>query len=307
MKRYNGWAVLVTALAVTAAPAFAQTSGYGGLFGAITAVQNAIAPPPPPAPEPTVSATQLTPEQQAQQQQMPDLASAQANAPISASQSVPQTVYGPVDPSAPTVGGSLWGNGTATSVGRTLPGGPGSNSGYCDPDVALQDERMRADVIQGRMDLARREFSLLPAGMLNLSCVDRILNAMPNIFLNNGFQGLLSQFTGAFTCERILRSVNSYANQTISQYVGQGMGMVSRTMSSALPIGQIIPGVSLGSLTGNINLGGLGVNIGGVGSNPSYVNLGQTWNSQAISGTSAFGGNPGYGGGYGAPTKLFGP
>ena len=182
-----------------------------------------------------------------------------------------------VNGSGPSTASQLWGSGNSTSAGRSLP--TGASDGYCDPQVAKLDEQLRSQVIDARTQLARSTYSILPTGMLNLGCIDRILNSTVNIFGPGGLQGILNQLLGAFSCERILRTVNGYANQKVSEYSSQAMGYISNGVNS-LGIGEVLPGVTLGSLTsGRVNLNP-SVNLGGAGSNGSgYVNLGQAWST----------------------------
>jgi hypothetical protein len=189
---------------------------------------------------------------------------------------------------------------------RTIQGAD-SNDGWCDRDIALADERNRASVIEGRTALARQNFSLMPEGMMSLSCIDRILNTGLNIFNLDFLDNVMNNLRNTFSCQRVLQRVNSYANQQISQYVGGAIGSVVGGANSAFAstgIGQVLPGISLGTFTGNINMNPVYVNIGGVGSGGagSFINFGQNWNK---GGFAHFGGGS-WGGGVNMGNSLLG-
>ena len=269
-------------LCCISSPAFADGDGYGGLFdgpGAATAVPIA-------SPDAVPSQVVVQPVASTVPAVQPAAQPATAQAPaLPMAPTTPVTTW--AAPGAPS--GGAWGSGGSTDAGRLLP--TGASDGYCDPEIAKLDEKLRAQEVDGRTSLARQSFSLLPAGFSSLSCIDKLLNSTINIFGPGSLQNLLSSILNSFSCQRVLSMVNSYANQQISQYTSQAAGMVSGSLSG-LPIGSAIPGVSLGSLTaGAVNLSPT-INIGGAGSN--YVNLGQAWNN-----------NPG-GGGPTLPSRLFG-
>ena len=199
-----------------------------------------------------------------------------------------------------TVGNTLWGSGSSTANGRSLV--TGSSDGYCDPEVAKIDEKLKAQEIESRTSLARSTFSLLPSGFGHLSCIDTILNSTINIFGQEGVEALIAQVLNSFSCDIVLRQVNSYANQEISEYTSLAVGMAMSKvgdLTSKLPIGNVIPGVNIGSMaSSSVNLHP-SVNIGGVGSNGSdYTNLSKLWGSSGSSGSTYSGPQ--------LPSKLFG-
>lgn len=169
------------------------------------------------------------------------------------------TAFAP-DASAQATG--FWGSGTATATAASA--GEGND---CDEEVSRRQDQLREQVVNDAVELAKANYESPLSGLGGFaqgSCLDRLLNpSLDGIFSPPNLSAILSMLEG-FICSRA------------SSMLAEATQPLSRSLQAALPIGEVIPGVNLGSLSGGI---GVRVNQGGSARTGSYVNtnLSQTW------------------------------
>lgn len=226
---------------------------------------------------------------------------------VAAAQTTPvstSTLYGPPLPPgyAAAASGGYWGAGQ-------------KGSGDCDPTVAKHQDTLRRSAISDWQTLASRTYSTLPStGFTGISCIDSLLNSSLNIFGNSSLDDLLA---------KIEQGVCNALGSVVAMGANMLMSPVNQALNGALPIGQIIPGVDLGSLSSGVlmspNIGGAATPGGlsfGVSGNASGspVNVrelfdpatGQIRSSTSRDSFGGYGGTPSYGSMFGRSSAMMG-
>lgn len=169
---------------------------------------------------------------------------------------------------------SYWGSGTATAAAAGSPEGKD-----CDDEVARRQDMLREQKINDAVELAKSNYENPMAsigGFAKGSCLDRLMNpSLDGMFSPPNLSAILAMLEG-FVCSQA------------SNLMAQATAPLNRAIYQSLPIGEVIPGVNLGSLSGGM---GVRVNQGGAAGRGSYVNtnLSQVW-SRGQTGFGAYGG-----------------
>ncbi len=157
---------------------------------------------------------------------------------------------------APASSGAAWGTGSATAAlgsgSRTA-----NDNGYCDDQIAQAQAVARQQEIEDRTLLARELYSDMPSGgFFGAACMSNLFSqGLSILFQPPNFAALRDQLLNA-ACN----AVSSYVSQARQATIGRATSMISNTANGSLPLGNIIPGVNLGSLGGGVDFGG---NYGG--------------------------------------------
>lgn len=173
-----------------------------------------------------------------------------------------------VVPSMPSFA-QAWGQGASAPV-----------SGDCDPVVQRRQDDMARSYASRYTELAGNMYTpMLPSGFTGVSCIDRLMNSSFDIFLGGGnlnLDQILAQIVGG-ACQL----ATSFIQDTVSNLAYSSQG---------LNLGEVIPGVSLGSVGGF----SMRPNIGGstTGSPVNIISSGSGFQSGNLSGY--WGGSPGY-------------
>ena len=159
-----------------------------------------------------------------------------------------------------------WGSGSATAAATGTAEARATNAnGYCDDQVAQEQATARAKDISDRTLLARELYSDMPnGGFFEAGCLSNLLNSGINIlFQPPNFAALRDRLINA-ACSR----AQSYVAQGRQMLIQRATSMISGS-TGQLPLGNIIPGVNLGSLGAGVSFqpagsGGLSTNVGDV-------------------------------------------
>lgn len=155
-----------------------------------------------------------------------------------------------------------WGSGAATATAAGM-----GDDKDCDDEVARRQDMLRMQVVDDAVELAKANYESPLAGLGGFargSCLDRLLNP--------GLDGMFSPPNLA----DILAMLEGFICNQASQMLAQATQPLTQSVYRSLPVGEIIPGVNLGSLSGGV---GVRVNQGGGAYSGSYVNtnLSQVW------------------------------
>lgn len=158
---------------------------------------------------------------------------------------------------------TYWGQGTAAAT-----------TGDCDPAIARHQDQLTRSAIDAATLLAAGSYNSMPSGgFYGMSCLDRLLsNGLNSIFEPPNLDSILAG---------IVNGICSFASNEVQSVTGN---MLSGGNYSSLPIGQIIPGVNLGSLNGGLQVqpttGASGGFISVNGGSPVSGNLAGYWGGQ---------------------------
>lgn len=158
---------------------------------------------------------------------------------------------------------AAWGAGSAAAT-----------TGDCDPGVQRHQDQLTRAGIDNYTALAGNLYTPMPeGGFSGMSCLDRLMNS--------GINGIFN-----------IPSIEDILNQIANGLCAYGMNLVQQTMSSlsqsvsqSIPLGEVIPGVNLGSIGGGFsvaptmyNSSGNLVNVSANGSGVRQVqNLAGRW------------------------------
>jgi hypothetical protein len=173
-----------------------------------------------------------------------------------------------------------WGSGTMSA---SLASGAGGNAGQsCDPKVAEVEHKVKMDNVDGLTKLAQSNYTYLPPeGFTGLGCLDRLLRPGINLmFAPPSLPDLLN---------RLASGVCNIAQQKFQSL----MRPLNESMSKSLPVGEVIPGVNLGSLGGMVSVSSA-TNANGL----IQTNAGSAINGFNQNGFGALSGRTGYYTGY---------
>lgn len=147
--------------------------------------------------------------------------------------------------------GGGWGTGAATaslgSSSRTT-----HDNGYCDDQIAQAQAIARQQEIEDRTLMARELYSDMPSGgYYGASCMGNLFGGgLSILFQPPNFAALRDQLLNA-ACN----AVSGYISQARQATLGRATSMIQSTTNGSLPLGNIIPGVNLGSLGGGVDIG----------------------------------------------------
>lgn len=133
---------------------------------------------------------------------------------------------------------SYWGSGASAPT-----------TGDCDTGIQRHQDETARLIVDNYQALAYDQYEPMPTGGFSgVSCLDRLLNSSLDIlFTSPSFDGLLSS---------IVNNLCSFA----TSMVRNAASSLSQSAMSSLPLGELVPGVNLGRLTGG---GMIRPNIGG--------------------------------------------
>ncbi len=141
-------------------------------------------------------------------------------------------------------GGTFWGQGVSSTVPQ----------GGCDPAVQKMEDNNNRYMIDNYANMASNLYTPMPPqGYTGLSCLDQLLNSgLTGFFTPQSIESILAALIGA---------VCSFAEGIVQQ----AEMPLNQSLYGAAPLGQVIPGVSLGGL-----IGGAGVSVSPMmGGNPN--------------------------------------
>lgn len=136
---------------------------------------------------------------------------------------------------------------------------PNPTTGDCDPIIEKRQEDLTRQSIDQYSQMASTLYTPMPAGgFTGVSCLDRLLSSSLDFMFNPP------------SIEAILAMLANNACQFATSLVRQATSSLMQNFSGAIPLGQIIPGVSLGSLNGGMRIQ---PNIGGSGGGPLNLSM----------------------------------
>ena len=127
-----------------------------------------------------------------------------------------------------------------------------SGSGDCSPTVQQQQQANQIAQIDGATAIAKQFYDVLPPGSFNkLSCLDNLFNS-----------GGLNLIFNPPSLTQVINMLKQAVCNVVNAEVQKVMQPLSQMLSSSgsLPLGQVIPGLNLGSL-------GMGISV-----SPSFGN-----------------------------------
>lgn len=136
-----------------------------------------------------------------------------------------------------------------------------NNDGDCLPAVAEMQDNYRNDVMNARLEVAKasRPFLQDGEGFNKLSCLDNLLNGgLDVVFAPPSLSQLLGMLQNA---------ICSQANQMFSKATAP----LNDSLQASLPIGEVLPGVNLGSISGGLNVRARSGNGGLVTTNATSI------------------------------------
>jgi hypothetical protein len=169
--------------------------------------------------------------------------------------------------------------GTGSSSVSALTGSGNPSTGDCDPAVYQMQSNLVKQLVDDRTAYAYGNYSTLPAGQGfgTLSCIENLFNGSLDIIFNPPSLAQLLNMLINVACNKLMTQITQI----------ESMSGIGKALGGSLPIGQIIPGVNMGSLNGGIqviNGNGPGVlpTLMGQGGNGSMVttNLAAQWQNQ---------------------------
>lgn len=127
---------------------------------------------------------------------------------------------------------AYWGQGNAAAT-----------TGDCDSAIQTRQDAMSRATADSYTALASSAYTAMPSGgFTTSSCLDNLLN--------NGLNVLFSPPNLDSILSSISNGVCSYATSLIQS----AASTLSQSVSSSLPVGDIVPGVNLGSLSGGFQI-----------------------------------------------------
>lgn len=112
----------------------------------------------------------------------------------------------------------------------------------CAIEVATMEEESRREYITGMGVLADVNSSRRPQSFAELSCLERLMNSVMDVFFEPpGLPDLLGALEN-FICDK--------ANEVFNEVSGH----MAHSFDESLPIGEIVPGVNLGSMRGSMRV-----------------------------------------------------
>ena len=196
---------------------------------------------------------------------------------------------------APSAGHAqtYWGQTSSGTAGTATP------QATCDAAVQQRMDGQQRYMVDSFSSLARQMYpDMPPGGFTGMSCLDRLLSSSLNILFSPPSLGDIL----AMIVNGLCQFATSFAQQEVSS--------LSQSISASVPLGQVIPGVNLGSLgfgatmsptigggsgSGLVNVNGSGLSSGSYGG--GLVSVGGSSSSQY------------WGGAYGTQQygSMFGP
>jgi hypothetical protein len=125
---------------------------------------------------------------------------------------------------------------SASDPGISWNSMPQQSGADCSPSVRQQQQAMQVAQIDGSKAVANQFYDILPPGSFSqMSCLDRMLGGLNIIFNPPNLEDLLKMLA------------DKVCNMAMQQ-VMKDIAPLSQRLNGALPLGQVIPGLNLGSL-----------------------------------------------------------
>lgn len=169
---------------------------------------------------------------------------------------------------APAAAQSYWGQGSSDPT-----------SGDCNPDIQQRQEDLTRQAIDQYTQMASTVYTPMPdGGFTGVSCLDRLLNSSFDFMFNPP------------SIEALLAMLANNVCQFATNLVREATSSALQSFSGAIPLGQIIPGISLGSLSGGMRIQ---PNIGGSGGGgPLNIMMSGSGGSEVRNYAGYWGGSP---------------
>lgn len=154
---------------------------------------------------------------------------------------------------------AYWGQGSAAAV-----------TGDCDAAIQARQDALSRATVNAYTALAESSYTPMPAGGFSgISCLDNLLNS--------GISGIFNPPDLSSILSGIEDGICNFATSLVRNAVAP----LSTSLSSGLPLGQIVPGVDLGSLDGGFqispSIGGSSSLVNVSGTSPVVGNLAGYW------------------------------
>ena len=148
--------------------------------------------------------------------------------------------------------------------------GPALADGDCSPVVQQQQQTLQQQTINSNLNLASNFYTPMPSTFSNMSCLDKLLSGgLDIIFQPPNLSAIISAIENA-----VCAKAQDLVNQAKAPIVAAISSATSSVSGSGSALGDIIPGVNIGSLTG-------GLSITQTGSNSITTNLGSVFGSSS--------------------------